>query len=206
MYAHEYCYEIARRRWTHMLRAILRVDTFTMGGGGVNIAITDLPAQFPGSQASVASDIVSNQLGNTVQHSIGISQGNKGVACYSPLSAGPGESLADVRVASNTLGLGENAPIGPYIMENASFIVQVSSSLLPSTPCSGRPCEHSQYPGHNPFPTTPSSITPKVNITSTARLERQSSPGPADLPKGPMAKRLLYHFLCLAINPRHILR
>jgi len=99
-----------------------------MGDSGGNVAMPNLPAQFTESQASVRSDIMNNQLGRTIQHSTGSSQGSRGVASYPPLSAGLGGLPANVGMVSNTSGLGANVPIDQYSTNSAGGIVQVSSS------------------------------------------------------------------------------
>jgi hypothetical protein len=108
----------------------------------MNVATTKLPGQFPGSQSGVGSDMVNNQLGAALQHSIKDNQGSRGVASYSPLSVGLGGSRADLEIMSNTLGLGANMPPDPYAMDRASGGEQVSLFLHPPVPCSDRPSEH----------------------------------------------------------------
>ena len=99
-----------------------------MNDSGGNVAMPKLPAQITESQASVHSDSMNNQLGKTVQHSIGGGQGSRGVASYPPLSAGLGGLPAIVGMASNTSGLGADVPIDLYSTDTASGIVQVGSS------------------------------------------------------------------------------
>jgi hypothetical protein len=121
-----------------------------------------LPGQFPGSQSGVGSDVVNNQLGAVLQHSLKSNQDSGGLVSYSPLSVGLGGSRADLEIMSNTSGLGAHMPTNPYVMDRASDEEQVNLSLLPPVPCStDRPGEHRQCPEPNPRPTAPSSTTPK---------------------------------------------
>jgi hypothetical protein len=143
----------------------------TIDSNVMNVATTELPGQFSGSQSGVGSDLVNNQLGAALQHGIKSSQGSRGVALYSPLSVGLGGSRADLEIISNTLGLGANMPPDPYAMDRASGGEQVNLSLRPPVPCSDRPSEHRQCPGPNPRPTVPPSTTPRQEYTPIVRLE-----------------------------------
>jgi len=143
----------------------------TIDSSGMNVSTTKLFGQFPGSLSGAASDMVNNQLGAALQWSIMRSQGSRGVASYSPLSMGLGGSRKDLKIMSNTLGLGANMPTDPYVMIKASDGEQVNLSLLPPVPCGDRPTEHRQCPGPNPRSTVPSSTTPKQQNTPTVRLE-----------------------------------
>ena len=105
----------------------------------MNVMMTKLPGQFPGSPSGAASDMMNNQLGAALQWSTKSNQGSRGVASYSPLSVGLGGSRADLQIMSNTLGSGATMPIDPYVMSRASDGEQVNPSLLPPVPCSDRP-------------------------------------------------------------------
>lgn len=137
------------------------MHTHVIGSSSVNVATTRLTGQFAGLENSVADHVVNNQLEKMVQCRIGGSHSSRGVVSYPQLSAELEESPANVGVVSNTLELGENVPMYPYSTESTSGVVQVSSSLLPSTPCRDRPGEHRRYPGPNSRPPTPPTTTPK---------------------------------------------
>jgi len=118
------------------------VGITTIDNSGINVSMTKLLGQFPGSRSGAGGDMVNNQLGAAPQWSTKSKQGSRGVASYSPWSLGLGGSQKDLEILSNTLGLGANMPTDPYVMNRASDGEQVNLSLLPPVSCIDRPTEH----------------------------------------------------------------
>ena len=103
----------------------------------MNVVAT-LPGPIAGSQGSVGSNFVNNQLGATAQHGIGNSQGSKGDASYLLFPGRLEGSPACVRAMWNPFGWGENVLTDPLVADRAGEGVQVSLSLFPSVSYSDR--------------------------------------------------------------------
>ena len=104
----------------------------------MNVA-AKLPGLYARPQGSVGSGFVNNRLRVTTQHSVGNTQGSKGVAPHVLSSGGLEGSPTYVRAMSNPLGWGVNSITGPFVADKASDGVQVSLSLFPSVPYGDRP-------------------------------------------------------------------
>ena len=113
----------------------------------MNVA-AKLPGLYARPQGSVGSGFVNNQLRVTTQHSVGNTQGSKGVAPHIVSSGGLEGSPTYVSATSNPLGWEADILTGPFVAGRASDGVQVSFSLFLSVPYGDRwaSIEHARSP------------------------------------------------------------